>query len=74
VALVIGSSPQIVANLFKSGDAMPAVIVNLFGEASGDFRSALIALGVLLFAMTIVVNVAARAIVQRAEVRMRGAA
>lgn len=74
VALVIGSSPQIVGNLFKSGDAMPAVIVNQFGEASGTFRSALIALGVLLFAMTIVVNVAARAIVQRAEVRLRGAA
>ena len=71
---MIGSSPQIVGNLFKSGDAMPAVIVNLFGEASGTFRSALIALGVLLFAMTIVVNVAARAIVQRAEVRLRGAA
>jgi phosphate transport system permease protein len=74
VALVIGSSPQIVTNLFKSGDAMPAVIVNLFGEAGGTFRSALIALGVLLFAMTIVVNVTARAIVQRAEVRLRGAA
>jgi phosphate transport system permease protein len=74
VALVIGSSPQIVANLFRAGDAMPAVIVNQFGESSGTFRSALIGLGVLLFAMTIVVNVAARAIVQRAEVRMRGAA
>jgi phosphate transport system permease protein len=74
VALVIGSSPQIVGNLFKSGDAMPAVIVNLFGESSGVFRSALIGLGVVLFAMTIVVNVTARVIVQRAEVRLRGAA
>jgi len=72
VALVIGSSPQIVGNLFKSGDAMPAVIVNQFGESSGVFRSALIAVGVLLFAMTIVVNVGARAIVERAEVRLRG--
>lgn len=74
VALVIGSSPQIVGNLFKSGDAMPAVIVNLFGESSGVFRSALIGLGVVLFAMTILVNVSARVIVQRAEVRLRGAA
>jgi phosphate transport system permease protein len=74
VALVIGSSPQVVANLFKSGDAIPSVIVNLFGESSGTFRSALIGLGVILFVMTIVVNVSARAIVQRAEVRLRGAA
>jgi phosphate transport system permease protein len=74
VALVIGSSPQIVANLFDSGDAMPAVIVNQFGEASGVFRSALIGLGVVLFALTIVINVSARAIVSKAEVRLRGAA
>jgi phosphate transport system permease protein len=74
VALVIGSSPQIVANLFKAGDAMPAVIVNLFGEASGTYRSALVALGVLLFLLTILVNVAARAVVQRAETRLRGVA
>jgi phosphate transport system permease protein len=73
VALVIGSSPQIVANLFKSGDAMPAVIANQFGEASGVFRSALIGLGVVLFLMTIVINVGARLIVNRAEIRLRGA-
>jgi phosphate transport system permease protein len=72
VALTIGGSAQITANLFKAGDAMPAYIVNQWGEASGDFRSALVALGVVLFAMTIVINVAARGIVGRAELRMRG--
>lgn len=74
VALVIGSSTQIVANLFKSGNAIPAVIANSFGEASGTYRSALIGLGVLLFGMTIVVNVSARLIVNRAESRLRGVA
>jgi phosphate transport system permease protein len=74
VALVIGSSPQIVGNLFRSADAMPAVIVNLFGESSGVLRSALVGLGVVLFAMTILVNAGARAVVQRTEVRMRGGA
>ncbi len=59
-ALVIGSSPQITARLFGSGDAMAAVIANQFGEAGGVHRSALIGLGVTLFAMTIVVNMAAR--------------
>jgi phosphate transport system permease protein len=64
-ALVIGSSPQITAHLFRSGDSMAAVIANQFGEAGGIQRSALIGLGVELFAMTIIVNVIARAIVGR---------
>jgi phosphate transport system permease protein len=45
---------------------MPAVIANQFGEASGVQRSALIGLGVLLFAFTIIINIIARAIVGRA--------
>jgi phosphate transport system permease protein len=53
---------------------MPAVIANQFGEATGTHRAALIGLGVTLFALTIVVNVLARSIVRRVDVRMRGAA
>ena len=34
VALVIGSNPQITANLFAPGDTMPSVIANEFGESS----------------------------------------
>jgi phosphate transport system permease protein len=66
VALVIGSSPQITAHLFAPGDAMPAVIANQFGEASGTYRAALIGLGLTLFFMTIFVNIAARLITGRA--------
>ncbi len=62
VALVIGSSPQLTARLFGSGDAMAAVIANEFGEAFGVWRSALIGLGVVLLAMTVAVNVFARAV------------
>jgi phosphate transport system permease protein len=70
VALVIGSSPQITARLFSSGDNLAAVIANQFGEAGGVYRSALVALGVILFAMTVLVVVAARAVVGRgAEAR-----
>jgi phosphate transport system permease protein len=61
-ALVIGSSPQITARLFGSGDAMAAVIANQFNEASGDFRAALIGLGVVLFGMTVLINIAGRAL------------
>ena len=60
VALVIGSSRQITTHVFSSGDTMAAVIANEFGEASGTHRAALIGLGVVLFVITIVVNVLAR--------------
>jgi phosphate transport system permease protein len=66
-ALVIGSSPQITEKLFASGDSMAAVIANEFGEAGGIHRAALIGLGVELFALTILVNMAARVIVGRAR-------
>ena len=53
VALVIGSNPQITAKLFAPGYSMPSVIANEFGESSGNYRAALIALGVVLFVITI---------------------
>jgi phosphate transport system permease protein len=67
VALVIGSFPRITLGLFRSGDAMASVIANQFGEASGTWRSALIAMGVVLFGVTIVINVIARGFISRAE-------
>ena len=73
VALVIGSSPVITSHLFAAGYSMPAVIANQFGEASGEFRSALIGLGVLLFVITIVINLVARGVVERSARRKRGA-
>jgi phosphate transport system permease protein len=72
-ALVIGSSATITSRLFAPGYDMPAVIANQFGEASGVFRSALMGLGVLLFAFTIIINVLARGIVERSARRKRGA-
>jgi phosphate transport system permease protein len=73
VALVIGSSPTITSHLFAPGDSIPAVIANQFGEASGVFRSALVGLGLILFVITIIVNLVARGIVERSARRMRGA-
>jgi phosphate transport system permease protein len=70
VALLIGSNAQITLHLFRSGDSMAGVIANQFNEATGTFRSALIGLGVLLFAITIIVNLAARLVLSRQERRM----
>jgi phosphate transport system permease protein len=71
-ALVIGASPTITSRLFAPGYNMPAVIANEFGEASGEFRAALMGLGVLLFVFTIIINVLARGIVERSARRKRG--
>jgi len=73
VALVIGSSPEITSHLFATGYNLPAGIANLFGEATGEFRAALMGMGVLLFVLTIIINVLARGIVERNARRKRGA-
>ncbi|MGZ6143581.1 MAG: phosphate ABC transporter permease subunit PstC [Myxococcales bacterium] len=65
VPMVIGNSPSIRASLFAPGYSLPAVIANEFAEASGDLHtSALAALGLLLFAVTIGLNIAARLLVR----------
>lgn len=74
VALVIGSAVQITPNLFASGYTIPAIIVDQFNEAGGDYLAALIGMGVVLFILTTVINLLARMVVRRTELRMRGAA
>jgi len=73
VALLIGSDAQITGHLFRPGDSMAGVIANQFGEAFGTFRAALIGLGVVLFAITILVNLAARVVLNRSERQLGGA-
>jgi len=73
VALVIGSSPQITAKLFSSGDALPAVIVNQFGESTDTYQAALIGMGVVLFFLTLIIGVIARAILARSEKKLGAA-
>jgi phosphate transport system permease protein len=71
--LVIGSSVQVVANLFAPGDSMPAVIASQWGEADGLHKSALIGLAMTLFVITIAVNMIATTVVNRSTVRSQGA-
>jgi phosphate transport system permease protein len=74
-ALVIGSAlGQVTLNPFASGNSMPAVIANEWGEADDMHKSALIALAVTLFVITIAVNLIATSIVQRSMKRGRGKA
>jgi phosphate transport system permease protein len=74
VALVIGGNAQITANLFKPGDSMAGITANtFFSESGGINQRALIGLGVVLFVITIIVNMVARVVVTRSERRIRGA-
>jgi phosphate ABC transporter permease protein PstC len=68
VTLVIGNAPQIGHTVFAQGYTLAAVIANEFGEAANNelHRAALIAAGLVLFVLTLVVNMAARAVVRRA--------
>jgi phosphate transport system permease protein len=66
VALVL--SPAFVVNphiVEPGGNTIAANIAVKFGEAGANGRSALIASGLVLFALTLAVNVAARAVVHR---------
>jgi phosphate transport system permease protein len=75
VALVIGSATgQITLNALAPGNSMPAVITAEWGEADSLKKSALIAMAMTLFVMTIVVNVIATTVVNRSMKKQRGAA
>jgi phosphate transport system permease protein len=72
VALAVGSGHAIGLNVFAAGDTMPARIANEWGESDGVWRAALIALAVTLFAITIIVNLTATAIVRRSMSKSQG--
>ena len=65
VALLIGNGVQVTANILGSGSSMASVIVLEFGEAQGTHRSALMAMGVVLFLITLVIGSAARRIINQ---------
>lgn len=60
VTMVIGNSAQISASLLNLGHTIPAVLANEFAESSDPLHvGALMYLGLILFFLTLVVNVAA---------------
>ncbi len=65
VALLVGSRPSISASVVQPGYSMAAVIANQFQEATGDHIRALVGVGVVLFAITVLINMGARLLVWR---------
>lgn len=61
VTMVIGNRAEISASLFAPGYTMAALIANQFSEATNDLHlSALMAVGAILFIITLIVNAVAR--------------
>jgi len=74
LALTLGSTFNVSPHILQTGgNSIAANIVHQFGEAADTGRGALIASGLVLFAITLVVNVGARAIIYRRR-EFRGSA
>ena len=66
VTMVIGNRPEIKFSLFEPGYTMAAVIANEFTEATSDlYVQTLIQVGLVLFAITIIVNGIARYLIYK---------
>jgi phosphate transport system permease protein len=65
VAMLVGGSQRWAVSLFFGGDSLAGHIANTFQDASRETLTALIGIGVVLFVITIIVNVLARILVWR---------
>jgi phosphate transport system permease protein len=65
VTMLIGNANIIPKGLFSPGNSMASVIANQFGEADGLKLSSLIAIGLLLFAVTAIVNAIGKVIIRK---------
>ena len=64
VTMVIGNNPQVTLSLFAPQYTMAAVIANEFTEAADVlYQSALIEIGLVLFVITLLVNVVSRGLI-----------
>lgn len=73
VTMVIGNNPQIVGSLFALGNSMASLLANEFTEAAYPlYVSALVEIGLVLFGVTVLLNVLARLLVWRVTRQMGG--
>ncbi len=65
VTMLIGNTDRIPQGIRDTGNTMASVIANQFGEADGVKLSSLIAIGLLLFILTAIINLIAKLIMKR---------
>ena len=65
VTMLIGNTNNLPTSLRDTGNTLASVIANQFGEAQGLRLSALMLMGLLLFAITVLVNLLAKVIMRK---------
>jgi phosphate transport system permease protein len=70
VTMVIGNRPVISWSLFKPGYTLASMLANEYAEASGSlYISALTEIGLILFGVTILLNIVARLLIWRVSAK-----
>lgn len=69
VTMLIGNTNQIPQSVVETGNTMASIIANQFGEATGLKLSALIAIGLILFFITAIVNLIGKIWIKRVSVQ-----
>ena len=67
VTMLIGNTNDIPDTLTATGNTMANIIANQFGEADGLKLSALIAIGLILFLITAIINMIGKILIRRAQ-------
>lgn len=67
VTMLIGNTNNIPLSITATGNSMASVIANQFGEASDLRLSSLIAIGLVLFLITAVINMGGKLMIKRAR-------
>ena len=65
VTMLIGNTNNLPTSLADTGNTMASIIANQFGEADGLKLSSLIAIGLLLFLITAIINLVAKLIIKK---------
>ena len=68
VTMLIGNTNNIPESITSTGNSMASVIANQFGEASDLRLSSLIAIGLVLFLITALINMVGKVMIKRARI------
>lgn len=68
VTMLIGNTNNIPHSITSTGNSMSSIIANQFGEASGLRLSSLIAIGLILFLITALINMVGKMMIKHARI------
>ncbi|MBR3831110.1 MAG: phosphate ABC transporter permease subunit PstC [Muribaculaceae bacterium] len=68
VTMLIGNTNQMPGSITETGNSMASIIANQFGEADGLRLSSLIAIGLVLFLVTAIINLIGKYLIKRARI------